>query len=557
MDATPIPLRFGIMCRGRTLAAWQRQAVEMLLALPNVTLALLILEDAGAKGKGQPRLPLQQVLWSSYRRMLRKPAATRRVCIGDWASQVPCFTCAPQRGWSAADLHLAEQDVRAIAAYELDFVLQFAFKGVRGRILDTPRYGIWAFHHTDVSRLREAPSGFWEIYHREPVTGAALQRLTNGPERAVPLKKGYFRTKFHSYRGNIDMVYGESAYWPAALCQQLRLDAGQLKYPPAGAARAGVAEPQLPAPWQLLVFGWKMMSSNMQRVYGALFLQAEFWNIGVIEQPIQAFLQPQLLQGVAINTAPLRNRHVFYADCFGREENGQTQIYFERYDYRTGQGTIARLSYPWQPDEQPAPVFDLPYHLSYPYLYGPYCIPESSEAEQVARYDLRQQPAPPAQPLLPGVPGVDSTLFEHEGRYWMMYTRLDRDPNLNLFIAYADQPEGPWQEHAQNPVLTDVRCARPGGTPFRHEGRLYRPAQNYSRGYGSSLVINEIVELTPTTYVERPAAELTSLHPEYSAGMHTVAAIGPNRTAIDFKRHGFSPSALQHNLRRLLKRWHP
>jgi hypothetical protein len=537
------------MCRGNCLAVWQRQAVEHLLAMPGVSLALLIVETPSEQPVVRRRPAFRQLLWAGYRRMLRRPAATRQLSITDWLHRVPAIRCAPQSGPNGVP-QLHEQDVAAVAGYELDFVLHFAFQGVRGSILDTPRYGVWSFCHTAEAQRSTAPAGFWEIYHQQPVIEAALLRLGSGP--AAVLKKGYFRTKFHSYQGTVDMVRGESAHWPAMLCQQLRLAASQ---PPAAATPA-VAVPLEPASWQVLMFGGKIVFNNLQRLYIALFRQAEFWNIGVIEQPIQAFLQPQLLRGVAISTAPLRSRHVFYADCFGREENGKTQIYFEHYDYRTGLGTIARLGYPWQAGEQPQPVFDLPYHLSYPYLFGSYCIPESAAAAQVVQYDLCEPtPLSRAQPLLPGVPGIDSTLFEHAGRFWLFYTRLDRNPNLNLFIAYSDQQAGPWHEHPLNPVLTDVRCARPAGTPFHHEGRLYRPAQNYSRGYGSSLVINEVVELTPTTFVERPAAEFTSLHPEYAAGMHTLSAIGPNRTAVDFKRHGFSTSALRHSLKRLLLRY--
>lgn len=534
------------MCRGNYLEAWQRQAVEHLLALPGVSLTLLIIE-CPAEQIVPPQLEFWQQLWAGCRFLMRKPTATRLLPIADWLHQVPAMRCAPQSGIDGA-LQLSEPDVAAVTAHELDFVLQFAFHGVRGAVLDAPRYGVWSFGCSVEAAYTTAPVGFWEIYHHQPVIEAALLQLSNGPAATV-LKKGYFRTKFHSYRGTVDMVRSESAQWPAIWCQQMHLAAS----PPFATASAGVP---VPAWWQVLMFSGKILLNNLHRLYTALFCQAEFWNIGVIEQPIQAFLQPQLLQGVAISTAPLRSRHVFYADCFGREENDKTQIYFEHYDYRTGLGTIARLSYPWEGGEQPQQVFDLPYHLSYPYLFGSYCIPEAAAAEQVAQYNLGEpMPLQCGQLLLPNVPGIDSTLIEHAGRFWLFYTRLDRDPNLNLFIAYSDQQQGPWHEHPLNPVLTDVRCARPAGTPFYHEGRLYRPAQNYSRGYGSSIVIKEVVELTPTTFVERPAAEFTSLHPHYPAGMHTLSAVGPNRTVVDFKRHGFSTSALRHNLKRLLQRY--
>lgn len=541
MPPYPNPIRFGIMCDGHSLGAWERRTVDLLLEIPNISLELLIIDAPKTKPSSFSdklrRVPLKRLLWTSYSRLLYKPAATRRVGIADLVSRVPTIECTVRLQGKFSQ-YFEDADINAIAEYKLDFVLRFAFNIIRGKILDTPRYGVWSFHHDDETKYRGAPPCFWEIYHRDPVTGAILQRLTNRLDGGVVLKKGFFRTKFYSYEGTIDMVYGESAHWPAAICRQLQLDAQQIDFITPTLTQAPIYYP--PTNGQLLTFGLKMLASKVRKAFEVLF-QTEAWNIGVVEQPIQAFLEPQQLAGTFISTAPLSDPNLFYADCFGREEGGQTQIYFELYDYRTGRGNISRLSYPWQVSEKPHTILDLPFHLSYPYLFGPYCIPESAAEQRVARYDLPHAGPMPgtAHTLLPNTRGIDSTLLEHGGTFWLFYTRIDRDPDLNLYIAYASHLDGPWQEHPLNPVKTDVRSARPAGTPFLHEGRLYRPAQDFSRGYGYGITINEITELTTTTFAERSASALTSLHPSYPDGMHTVSAVGPNRTVIDFKRHTF------------------
>ncbi len=55
-----------------------------------------------------------------------------------------------------------------------------------------------------------------------------------------------------------------------------------------------------------------------------------------------------------------------------------------------------------------------------------------------------------------------------------------------------------------NPVVSDVRCARPAGRVFARDGDLIRPAQDCSGSYGSRLVFNRIEALSPTDYRERP-----------------------------------------------------
>jgi len=556
MTPSPNPIRFGIMCNGSDLGAWERQVVDQLLATPNVTLELLIIEG---QPNDQPRASLlskvarmnpKRLLYTAYNKLLYKPAAIRRVSIDDLVAHTPAVTCAVQLKGKFSQ-YFDDADLETIRSYNLDFVLRFAYNIIRGKILTTPRYGVWSFHHDDEMKYRGAPPCFWEIYHKDPVTGAILQRLTDKLDGGVVLKKGYFRTKFYSYTGTINMVYGESTHWPAAICRQIQLDPTQLDFDTATQTSAPIYYP--PTNGQFVYFAAKVLLNKVQKAYET-FLQAEEWNIGVVNRPIEDFLRPERLRGVSVDTATLPNSNTFYADCFGRIESDGAKIYFEAYDYRTNRGNISKLSYPWRASETPELVMDFPYHLSYPYLIGNYCLPESAAVNMIALYPLGENPLQPASAALPGleVPGIDPTVIQHEGRYWLFYTRKDRDPDLNLYLAYADQLAGPWQQHPQNPVKTDVRSARPGGTPFLHEGRWYRPAQDFSRGYGSGMVFNEILTLTPTQYAERAVSEVRSFHPQYADGLHTVSSLDAQRTIIDFKRYRFIPAATISRLKALL-----
>jgi hypothetical protein len=99
----------------------------------------------------------------------------------------------------------------------------------------------------------------------------------------------------------------------------------------------------------------------------------------------------------------------------------------------------------------------------------------------------------------------------------------------------ADSPLGPFTPHPCNPVVADVRRARMAGRLFRHGGRLYRPAQNCTPQYGSSLVIHEVTALTPGAYREVPVQEI---HPDWDrryVGIHTINAAA-GLSLIDLRR---------------------
>ncbi len=96
----------------------------------------------------------------------------------------------------------------------------------------------------------------------------------------------------------------------------------------------------------------------------------------------------------------------------------------------------------------------------------------------------------------------------------------------------------------------DVRSSRPGGTPFRVDGQLYRPAQDCSRTNGGALAINAVTECTPVRYAENVVAVLRP-DPDgpFPDAIHTFTA-GLGGILIDGKRVSMHPAILWHRLRR-------
>src|SRR2546425_834970 len=171
----------------------------------------------------------------------------------------------------------------------------------------------------------------------------------------------------------------------------------------------------------------------------------------------------------------------FIADPFGVEVDGAAHILYEDFDYRSSKGVIAAM--PVASEKAPSPpdqAIELPVHASYPYVVEDrgeiYCIPETHEAREVGLYRAIEFPArwEKTATLLVGIAALDTTVFCHDGRWWLACTDKEAGKDLRLFLWHAPDLKGPWEPHMLNPVKTDVRSSRPAGTPFVHRGALYR-----------------------------------------------------------------------------------
>jgi hypothetical protein len=532
--------RFGILFDNDYLTTWERQTIEKLVQTSSVSLALLIRVTGSANKKNSINDFANYQLYKKYVKWLYKPSTLRKASITDLVEKIPLLLCNPEEK-EGNSYDLTDLDVSHIREAQLDFILNFARQPIGGLVLSACRFGVWGFRYGNKQQHQTSSAGFWEIYYKECVTTASLCRLLDIHQYVI-IKEGFFRTRLHSHSKLVDGIHQELSNWPADSIRQLvkgRLfDDYQIQYV------SNNHENLWPSDKQLLRFLIRLLKNKLQNLYKFLFL-ADQWNIGVVNRPIRDFIQVENLKGATVNSPVLPNRNVFYADCFAQHIESNLVVYFEYYDYRVRRGNISKLNYPWQASSKPSKVIEFPFHLSYPFLFGSYCMPEAWVTNSVRLYDVRQPVLDQNEGLvlLRDTPGIDSTLLKYANRYWLFYTRADRDPMLNLFISYADSLEGPWYEHSQNPVKSDIRSSRPAGPFFEVDGKLYRPSQDCTLDYGCGITLNEVVELTPFSFVENKVSYLTSLHPDYPNGIHTITAVDDHHTLIDFKRYRFIPMA--------------
>ncbi len=256
---------------------------------------------------------------------------------------------------------------------------------------------------------------------------------------------------------------------------------------------------------------------------------------------------PQWSVALRSRSGPFRpvanERRHFYADPFLYEWSGRTFLFVEDYSDAARKAVISaaeivggRLA------AAPVPILDRPYHLSYPLVFAEageiFMLPETAGNSAIELYRAVAFPWEwrLESTLIEGMALADATPLFHQNRWWLFASmgQHDTTDHDELFVFYSDKLAGPWQPHPENPVKSDCRSARPAGRVVRRGDRLFRPAQNCERAYGSGIVWHQVTELTPSRFAE---TEIARVEPPYDLGLdglHHFDEAGELQ-AIDFR----------------------
>jgi hypothetical protein len=215
-------------------------------------------------------------------------------------------------------------------------------------------------------------------------------------------------------------------------------------------------------------------------------------------------------------------------------------VFMEDYSFSAQKGDIAYLKYPqgFENGEIEA-ACEEPFHMAYPYLFTYdgeiYATPEVAETDEIRLYRVKSPTNWEPVTVLINKGGIDPTVVKYNNRWWVFFTQ-EPYPNTKLYIWHSEELMGSWTPHEKNPVKTDVRSSRPGGTPFIKDNNLYRPAQDCAGGYGKRVLINRVEKLTPTEFRESTQYNIRAAEESaYPEGIHTLSSHG-NITFVDGKR---------------------
>jgi len=222
----------------------------------------------------------------------------------------------------------------------------------------------------------------------------------------------------------------------------------------------------------------------------------------------------------------------FWADPHVIYRDNTYYIFFEDYLYSTDKGHIALITMDEQGNySEPEAVLDLPYHLSYPFVFEhngeDYMIPETMDNGTIELYKCTDFPRQWEfqMNLIEGINAVDATLHFHDNLWWMFVTVTETDGASNwdeLSLYYSEELlSDNWTPHRLNPVVSDCKLARPAGQLFIDNGILYRPSQNCSNHYGYGFNLNEVEHLSVDDYREKLVSAVEPNWEKAILGTHT------------------------------------
>ena len=544
------PLRLGLLVDGPHIGRAAASIVRDLVAASFVRIELVLVDGGATDDGGSPFERLRAeggFAYAAYatldrRRAGRRDDPDRREDIGPLLAGLPTVTV---DGAATERAELPDALVERARAASLDVVVHLGSRRLRGDILSAARHGAWALRPGDGMRWRGGPAGFWEVLDGSPVSSVVLTRLADGDadgatagRPGLVLDRATVATDPTSLaRTRRAALYGSTHL----VVRNLRLlhERGWdwlLAHGPVQETGDPGSRPRDVAPSSRDVVRW-FVPLALRRVVARVIRVVTrtndvlHWRVAIrVGHASRLIDRADDLEG--FRWLESQQGH-YYADPFVVERDGRRWLFVEDFDYGRDAASIACAELGAAGEVGALrEVLRADGHLSYPLVLDDggdaWMVPESAAADVVRLYRATEFPDgwSPVADLLAET-AVDTTIWRHDDRWWLTTTIAEpRGRAAMLMLYHAETLAGPWSSHPLNPISQDARSSRGGGNVFVDGGRLIRPSQDGSRGYGYALTFNEITILTPTDYAERPVATVTPGGVPGLLGLHTYNRLG-------------------------------
>jgi len=531
-------LKLGLLLDSFNVPAWVESVIQRIQDENSGELTLVILND----GKGKPNKRWNTIVYSIFNRIdeklfTKEPNPFAIKDISEKLSNVPSIKILPVKGGNS--LILSEKDVKNIREYQLDILIKFGFENLQLTTLNASKYGTWFYYHGDDRIMKGGPPGFWEVVENWSETGSAL--LSAGGNS--PLNRVLFRSNFITYplspaRHRSYYFWAATSFLPRqiSLLQQL----GEEKYCHEiekfnAALIHEVKSYETPSNLTAIKSVAKIFIKLIKEFFKRLFYIDQWFLLFSFKQDIS--------DNFSEFSKLMPPKDKFWADPHAVQVDGRYYIFMEEFLQHNNKGHISVIELDktgtWK---APVIVLEKDYHLSYPFIFEWknkfYMVPESRENKTIDLYECADFPHKWnfRKCLMENISAVDTTLFHYSNKWWLFTAMAENEaaaPNVELFLFYTDDLfNGEWKSHPQNPIISDVKNARPAGSLFLKDGKIFRPSQDCSKAYGYGFDLNEIEVLTEADYRER---KILSIRPGWDKKIqatHTFANC-ENLTVID------------------------
>lgn len=476
-------LSVGILTNTKTMPAWAFYIIQQIQTSDYAKVSLVI-EEEPPGGQSLSRKIVQTYL-QIERRSSRMPTWNE---IKSLLDGIPIA--------SPADPNLP--------VYNLDLILHLGARPALSHLAGATRFGIWEISDGEQVIHTDDVPGFFEVLHRKPITDCAV--LSANGEKSHLLIQGPIATDPISVSRNRENFFWKASFLLLKAIRKLSYEGEltpetkfELRARQLNGSRPNVLDLMRLAVSQVSRFAIKKVRKRFYRDQWILMLAK---NTGEIVPAWDAF-KPIF---------PPMNR--FWADPFILERENRFYVFFEELLYETNLGRLACAILDSDGNIlENQTILEKPYHLSYPFIFEYdetlYMIPETGANKTIDLYRCISFPFEweYQKTLFEGVEAKDATLLEHNGKWWLFATVRDNQHGSTwdqLSLFWADNPlSDKWTPHPLNPVVVDVRTARPAGHIFSYNGVLIRPSQDCSTRYGYALNFNRITKLSDKDYEEQ------------------------------------------------------
>jgi hypothetical protein len=402
-----------------------------------------------------------------------------------------------------------DNDIKKVREFDMDVFIQLGFRGLRGEILKLPRFGVWSYHHGDPMFYNGGPAGFWEVFDNYPVTGSTLQLLTDDINGALVIYKSFSSTHWFSVvKNNNQLFWKSSSFILRKLEDCYNSEEKSFKKEIIQKDSEFHDRPlyKTPTNGKAALLLLRHLKRYLPSKISAKFYFEQWQLMFCINKGIsKSFPQFKKL-------TPPKDR--FWADPFIVHKDDVYYIFIEELEYKDNKGYLSVILMDKNGNHsKPKKILVKPYHLSYPFIFNwkneYYMIPETCENRSIEIYKCTDFPYhwELQKKIFKNIDAVDTTLFFYNEKWWL-FTNIRENPGTytyddELFLFYSDDPLSEnWNPHPLNPIVSDVRKARPAGRIIEYEGNIYRPSQNCGGRYGRGLNLNKILKLSETEYEE-------------------------------------------------------
>lgn len=536
-------LRIGILLDGFSAPAWAYSMIEK-INKSNYAEIVVIVKKKGTQQQNESFLTrisknFRHLSYIAYRKLEDKtfkpsPFAFTKKDLDTLLAQIPVLEVSPVEK-KFSDI-IEQTDLEKIRPYNIDVFIRFGFRILRGDILKLAKYGIWSYHHGDNRVNRGGPAGVWESIEGWNETGCILQVLTENLDGGEVLYRSWSQKEIISINRSINNFYWKAvSFIPRKLEELYEIGGDEFK-------KRIKEQNETISFYSNRLYTTPKNSEFIGRILKQYFkwLKLKIWFWFNFEQWILLYcFNNNGLPATSIfrykRIVPPKDR--FWADPCVVHNNGKYFIFLEELIYKqnNGRAHIAVMEMDEKGNyKDPTVILKRDYHLSYPFVFEYkqtwYMIPETMDNKTIELYKCRSFPNEWefVMNLKENIEAVDTTIFEKDGKVWMFTNVKENDgasPHDELFLFYADDLlTNEWKSHPNNPIVSDVKSARPAGALFFYNNKLYRPSQDCSRRYGYSTVINEVIELSTGNYIERPVSNILPNWSKDVAATHSFSS---------------------------------